>query len=223
MKVQILTVGRFHFFNLARQIHKYKKLDKIFSGYPYKYIKNEKNIPKNKYISLFNLSFYSFIFVVLFSLKKLNIKYLSKFENYLSFLLNKLVFNNFKKYIKEKTILISNSGFGLESAIKVKKLNGLFVCDRGAAHIKFQDKILRNEHLKYNINYTKITPEIINREISEYKLADVIAVPSSFVKKTFIKNGISKEKIFVNPLGVNNKIFHYHKSKKKMVHLKYFL
>ena len=211
MKVQILTIGKFHFFHLARQLDKFKKLERIYSGYPNKFIKNEKNISKKT--SLFNFSFYSIIFIFLYTLKKIDITGLKKIENYLSILIYKPIFNNFKKYIKSKSILITNSGFGLESAIEIKKTKGLFICDRGAAHIKYQDKILRKEHSKHKVLYNKITSNIIKREIEEYNLADLISVPSTFVKRTFIQYGIDKKKLFLNPYGVEKKTFYFKEKK----------
>ena len=34
MKVKLITIGRFHHFHVARQLHKFKSLDEIYSGYP---------------------------------------------------------------------------------------------------------------------------------------------------------------------------------------------
>ena len=58
--------------------------------------------------------------------------------------------------------------------------------------------------------------------MEEYKLSDYIAIPSNFCKKTFVDNGISEEKLFVNPYGVNLNNFYIkkynkHKIKKKLI------
>jgi glycosyltransferase involved in cell wall biosynthesis len=44
---------------------------------------------------------------------------------------------------------------------------------------------------------------VIKMELQEYEEADYIAVPSSFVKESFIKQGVSEQKIFLNPYGAN--------------------
>ena len=45
MKVKLITIGRFHYFHLARQLHKFKLLDEIYSGYPKFKLKDEYGIP----------------------------------------------------------------------------------------------------------------------------------------------------------------------------------
>ena len=48
MKIKILTNGRFHHFHLARQLHKRKVLDEIYSNYPRFKLKDEFGIPSDK-------------------------------------------------------------------------------------------------------------------------------------------------------------------------------
>ena len=40
-------------------------------------------------------------------------------------------------------------------------------------------------------------------KLLEYELADYISIPSSFVKKTFLEQGIEKNKLLINPYGVD--------------------
>ena len=56
---------------------------------------------------------------------------------------------------------------------------------------------------------------MIKKEIEEYDLADFICVPSQYVKETFIKYGIKKDKIIKIPYGVDLKEFCVVESKKR--------
>ena len=56
---------------------------------------------------------------------------------------------------------------------------------------------------------------MIKKEIEEYDLADFICVPSEYVKETFIKYGIKKDKIIKIPYGVDLKEFCLVESKKR--------
>lgn len=209
-KIKVVTIGRFHHFHLARQLSKYNLLDCIYSGYPKFKLKNEKNIIPNQIIS------YS-VYVILHRLAD---KYLKKFfpdfVHYLNYFSHKKLSLFVKKNINFSKIIISSSGSGLEAGREIKKKNkGIFICDRGSSHILYQKRILAKEYKKFNLNFNEMYNPSINRELEEYKIADLISVPSKFVFNSFIKMGINKKKIFLNPYGVDLKIFNPTKVKKE--------
>jgi glycosyltransferase involved in cell wall biosynthesis len=49
--------------------------------------------------------------------------------------------------------------------------------------------------------------ETIEQELAEYEIADFIAVPSAFASDTFVRRGISRTKLLVNPYGVDLSLF----------------
>ena len=75
--------------------------------------------------------------------------------------------------------------------------------ERGSTHILYQAEILKKEYSELQIKPLVPSQEIINKELEEYKLADYISVPSEFVKKTFLINGIDEKKIIKIPYGVD--------------------
>jgi starch synthase len=97
--------------------------------------------------------------------------------------------------------LIALSGSGLKSGTAVKASGGRYFCDRGSTHIRYQDKILKAEYAKWNLSYDGIDPRMIEREELEYATADAVAVPSTFVAKSFIEMGYPADKLFLNPYG----------------------
>jgi glycosyltransferase involved in cell wall biosynthesis len=98
-----------------------------------------------------------------------------------------------------------------ENSIKVAKSKGIkTILERGSTHILFQNNILQQEY-KIRGRYFEIDKKTISKEIIEYSIVDLIAVPSRFVKKTFLDNGVDANKIFVNQFGAS-KYFFFDKS-----------
>jgi glycosyltransferase involved in cell wall biosynthesis len=100
-------------------------------------------------------------------------------------------------------IYVGLSGSSLQAGIKAHQLGARYVCDRGSAHIRVQDALLREEHSLWDMSYEGIDPRTIAREEAEYAEADLITVPSIFSYRSFVKQGVSAEKLHLLPYGVN--------------------
>ena len=202
-KFLLCTPGTFHYFDLAKALHKSKQLKKIVSGYPLYKLKKY-NLPKGVIKS--------------FGLYQIVIRILFKFKiNFLNGLIKKLNMKNFlkldkisSKYITQSDIFLALSGTGLNTGIQFKKKNKIYICERASSHISHAVKILKTEYKKFGINYD-VDQKIVDREIKEYKSANFILVPSRFVQKTFAQKGIFNTKIITYPS--DNKIFYYKKER----------
>ena len=202
MKVYISVFGKFHAFDLARELDNKGHLYKIFTTYP-KYALKKYNITDDKIISLpiFEVFSRARKFVPFFFLNSY-LKNLSIIFDWICSL-----------YINSKIdVFIGWSGFAKISMIKCKKLKITTFLERGSAHIVHQRKVLKNEEKKQNVKI--FFPEyFVSKELEEYRLADQINVPSNFSKKTFPLN--LQEKLFVNSYGVDVKLFCQKKNIKK--------
>lgn len=178
----ISNPGKFHHFEVARELHKMEMLNKIICGYPWFKLKNE-DIPKNKIISL---SFNTFLTRYLYD---------GKLKDYLNINQFKKIDRVSKKYLDGTDVFLGLSGSSLETGKEAKKRNITYICERASTHINFQNDILKNEYEKLNMNYREINSWTIERELSEYENADLILVPSNFVQKTFSEKGINKTKV----------------------------
>jgi glycosyltransferase involved in cell wall biosynthesis len=196
MKVTLSTIGKFHSFDLARQLQNRKALTSIFTGYPRLKLKDEK-LPKEK------VKTFPWLQVPYMALPRtrqaLGIKVLRQWE-YLSSV-------SFDRYsatsLKDCNVFCGLSGSALLTG-KVAKSRGIaYVCDRGSSHIRFMDETMREEYDRWDIPYSGIDARVIDREEAEYALADRITVPSGFVFDSFIRKGIPKEKLRVAPYGVD--------------------
>lgn len=99
-------------------------------------------------------------------------------------------------------VFIGWSGMSLHSIRRAKELGMITILERGSSHIEIQHEILQDEYTRFGKKFS-IHPSVIKKELLEYEEADYIAVPSTFVKDSFIKKGISEKKIFLNPYGAN--------------------
>jgi glycosyltransferase involved in cell wall biosynthesis len=78
---------------------------------------------------------------------------------------------------------------------------------RGSAHIEVQDALLHEEELRSHQRIERPCRTVIEREKREYQLADRIVTLSTFAYRSFLDNGIPKEKVALLPLGVDVSAF----------------
>jgi alpha-maltose-1-phosphate synthase len=107
------------------------------------------------------------------------------------------------KSLPECDLYVGLSGSSLPAGKKAHQQGSAYVCDRGSAHIRTQDALLREEYAIWNMPYAGIDPRSIQREEAEYEEADLITVPSIFAYRSFIEQGIAAKKLRLLPYGVN--------------------
>lgn len=98
------------------------------------------------------------------------------------------------------------SGVG-EEILQGSRFADLRVCHRTSAHIRTQDRLLREEEQRTGITTERPSAWMIAREEREYALADRILVPSTFARDTFIAEGVEPERLLTVPLGVDVGMF----------------
>ncbi|MBI4887705.1 MAG: glycosyltransferase family 4 protein [Acidobacteria bacterium] len=95
------------------------------------------------------------------------------------------------------------SSYGLRAMRRARSEYGaLTVCDRGSSHIRFVDELLRAEYARYGIRFVGIEPQAIVKEETEYRESDVVVVPSTFAKRSFVAAGLDPGKVVAIPYGV---------------------
>ncbi len=195
MKVVLSTIGKFHTFDLARELHAHNALAGIYTGYPHFKLRNE-HLPK----SLINSYPYFHTPYMGFPFWHLVGKGIKQEWEYI----DRVMFDkHVAKHLPECDVFSGLSGSALATGKVVKARGNRYVCDRGSSHIRIQDTILKEEHERWGMPYTAIDPRIIAREEAEYDLADAITVPSSFVYRSFVESGIAPQKLNLIPYGVN--------------------
>ena len=195
MKIVLSSIGKFHTFDLARELFRHKVLDGIYTGYPGFKLRNE-NITSSLIhpYPYFHAPYMKFPFWdIAGNWAKQEWEYWDRvsFDRYVA------------KNIPFCNVFSGLSGSALKTGRTVKARGGVYICDRGSSHIRVQDYILEEEHARWGLPYRPIDPRIVEREEAEYELADAITVPSSFVYRSFVDCGVPSEKLQLIPYGVD--------------------
>jgi alpha-maltose-1-phosphate synthase len=195
MKVVLSTPAKFHTFDLARELHAHGVLEAIFSGYPHFKLKNE-GIPSQ----LIHTFPWVQVPYMAFPWKHL----LPKSIRWQWELLNVVPLDSWvASNMPDCDVYVGLSGASLQAGKKAHQLGAHYVCDRGSAHIRVQDRLLREEHAIWDMPFAGIDPRTIDREEAEYAEADCITIPSTFAHRSFVEQGIAPEKVRLLPYGVN--------------------
>ncbi|MGM9424853.1 glycosyltransferase family 4 protein [Hydrogenophaga sp. MI9] len=195
MRVALSTIGKFHTFDLARQLHSKGFLTSIFTGYPKFKLKNE-DIPQDLIHSFpwLHAPYMGFPYK-----HRIGKTLLEGWEY-----LDRISLSNFTaRNLPDCDIFCGLSSSALSAGILAKSRGAKYICDRGSTHIRTQDQILREEHEIWGIPYKGIDPRIIDLEEREYDASDLITVPSNFNVDSFVRQGISRQKIKKIPYGVD--------------------
>ena len=197
MIVHVSSVGRFHVFDMARQMLRLGHLGRLYTAYPKWKVDG---LPQSK------VSTFPWLFVPAAALEKLGWKQAKR-------ALNPIVIETFDHWVASHLepcdVFHCLSGFGLRAHREAKKYYGaLTVCDRGSSHILYQEEILREEYERWGIPFPPFSRYIVERELKEYKECDLITVPLSFAYRSFLEKGIPESKLAKLPYGVDLSLFH---------------
>jgi glycosyltransferase involved in cell wall biosynthesis len=208
--------GKFHNFALAEQLQRQGLLTKMYTT-----IALQKNYIIKNYIRRKDNENISPALIETNILLGFFIKIFPKFDYLWNELFDYWVLYKVKKQNNFK-IFIGWSGMSsLTFKYLSKKGCHILILERGSAHILFQDKLLRDEYKKFNKNFS-INLNVIRKEIIEYQIANIISIPSLFVKETFLKYDIPHSKLFVNHYGSSFNFDNtYHMGSKKKFTLLY--
>jgi glycosyltransferase involved in cell wall biosynthesis len=77
------------------------------------------------------------------------------------------------------------------------------VLQLASAHIATQTALLEDEARRSGVGAPGSHARVIARTLREYEEADVLAVPSAFVRRTFVEQGVPVSKIKLVPWGVH--------------------
>jgi glycosyltransferase involved in cell wall biosynthesis len=197
-KVVVSAITRYHLFDLAVAFNKIGALNSLITSYP-----------------KFRLGKYEELATVVESLPhyamalKLNNISPKNLSSNIQHLIYREYAKSTKKIFKNSggNILYGLSGFLLEC---VQNGNGdIIVVDHGSLHINEEKEIMENECCTHGFsrdgNWSK--KWLIDRMNYEFSFANKIVCCSELAKQTFIKNGVSRDKLIVNKPKINKNIF----------------
>ena len=196
MNVVLNTHGRFHSFDLARELHRHGAFAGIWTSYPRSKVANE-GLPPGTVHS--------------HPLLKLARHVLDRVPRTPKALLEEVEWRRCleidratrRGMPKNAEVLIAQSMGGLEAGRAMRARGGLYLCDRGSTHCLYQEETLVEEYARFGIDFPRLSSRKAQRELAEYAESDAILVPTGFVRQTFLDRGVAPEKVRVAPYGVD--------------------
>lgn len=196
MKVTVSTVGRFHAFDLARQLLKHDHLRCLYTGYPLRKIEPDLR-PHSR----------SFPWLVVPQMGLARYGWTSLADR-----ISELSCNTFDRWVAAQTldtdVLVIQSQSGLHSLRRAQARGIKTVCLRGSTHIAYQKQVLHEEYARHGITKPQVPDWALEKELQEYETADLIEVTSTFTRDSFVEYGVTLDKLFTAPLGVDLSLFH---------------
>jgi len=200
MRVVLSTIGKFHTFDLARELHAHGALQAIFTGYPRFKLQNEQ-LPRHL------VHCFPWVHAPYMGLPRRSL--LGTRMNQWWEYVDRITLDGYVSVRMPKCdVFVGLSGSALRSGRTASGRGAKVVCDRGSTHIRVQDRLLREEHALWGLPFGGIDPRVIEREEAEYAAADCITVPSTFNAQSFLDSGVPAAKIRRISYGVNLERFH---------------
>ena len=195
MRIAISAIGRFHMFDLARQMVRLGEEVQLYTGYP-KFKVDADLRPTTKTRSLW---------VVAEHLRR-SIPPLPRTTWWADRSLE-----DFGRWLAQNIgkadILDALAGTGLEAGRVMHDQGKPWICNRGSTHISAQKKLLEEEHNRWRVPKPYFSDEGLARCYAEYDEADAIVVPSEFARRSFLDHGVSSERLYKCPYGVDLSMF----------------
>ena len=197
MKVTIIVGGRWHAFDLARELNEKGHLHKLITNYPAWYVKKW-GIPPENIVSL------PLTFWVVKAIYKLGGEALMM---RCQWWVHRWFAKKAANHLSGSECIHGWSQWS-EPGLQWAKHQGIpTVLERSSAHILEQTRLLHEEHQRLGLKWTATHPKIQQMELREYELCNTVAVPSLFVERSFKHRSFPTEKLFRNRLGVNLSCF----------------
>jgi glycosyltransferase involved in cell wall biosynthesis len=198
VKVTVSIKGRFHAFDLAKELQRHGYLNRLITSYP-KFEVAKYGVARDKCKSLLIYEGNRIWWRAPRFVKDL-------FNG--GYYIDHVVTDSFDRHAsyrvpKDTDVFVGWSSASLHSLRQAKRLGAKTIVERGSTHILQQRAILLEEYERYGARFEFAHSKTVEKELREYEEADYIAVPSQFVKRTFLEHGVPGGKLIHVPFGVD--------------------
>ena len=193
MNVSVFTIGRFHHFDLGRQVLRLGHRLSLFTSNPRNRVDPEL-LTFSKTHPLFRIPY--------------AVGGRLGFASHL-YWLDEMLLKNLADWLERSLdvewteVFHGLDGTGPKAGRRVREAGKLWICDRGSSHILTQRELLAEEHAAWQVAPPKFSTDRLERCVAEYEEAHAITVPSQFARRSFVQHGIPAERVFVCPYGVD--------------------
>ncbi len=195
MKISIVSLGRSHLINLARLLDQREDIEVTFYTMMPKSRCKKFGYEGEVLSCLFPIGFLSVLIE--------KIPFLNPYRRSFLRIRLRLFFDRWVSWQLQKCdVLIGLNGTAVKTSLQAKKKYGaITICDQGSSHILTQDAVRRS--------YTDNEPPRLNTDymLKHYDTSDYLMTACEYVKQSDIEQGISSDRIFVNPYGVDLNVF----------------
>ena len=192
LRIAISSIGRFHMFDLTRQMVRLGQDVRLYTGYPrFKIDKDLRAVSQTRSL-----------WVLAENLRRRvappprttwwSDRSLEDFGPWLA------------RNLGDVDILDALAATGWEAGRVLHDRGKPWICNRGSTHILTQKQLLDEEHASW-----RVPPPFfdlgrpLERCLGEYAEADAIVVPSEFARRSFLDHGVSSERLYKCPYGVD--------------------
>jgi glycosyltransferase involved in cell wall biosynthesis len=109
-----------------------------------------------------------------------------------------------RSFTSKTNLFLYYNGCGLESARHVREAGGITMVEAVNSHVLYQEQIMKEEHQRLGLQWKPFHRRETRRRLLEYEEADRILVPSEFVRKSFVTQGVNEAKILKVPYPIRS-------------------
>lgn len=198
MKVAIAVKGRFHAFDLARELHRHGALHRLLTTYPRRESRRF-GIPDERVDTRIAQEIR----------RRARSKLWRGLQSEAAILGDYLRFErSAERWLPDDAdVFVGWSGSSLAALKRAKQLGIATVVERGSTHVEWARETLIPVYEAAGLRPNVAPEAIARREVQEYEAADRIAIASKFVERTFVERGVPREKLLRVPYGVDVSAF----------------
>lgn len=194
LKVTISLMGRAHGYNLAAELHKLGCLHRLMSSQP-RFRSAEWGVPSER-VRVFPT------WEVAQRLgRRLGLETRVPHFTWATFEMHD---RTVARHLEPADVVVAWYQVGLHTLRRARALGAKTVLERGSTHMAYQQDLLDEEFARFG---QKRRPgrsrRSVEKALMEYEEADAIAVPSHWVRRSFVERGVPESKLIHVPYGVN--------------------
>ncbi|HEC22423.1 MAG TPA: hypothetical protein ENI95_05860, partial [Chloroflexi bacterium] len=183
LEVIVSSGGQFHAYHLARGVQRAGYLKRFITTL---YDKHETDLDRSRVRQIILPELIGQVIWRLPGAGSLYLSYLAR-DNLFDWLA--------RRHVDGGDIFHVFNHFGLFSMRKARRLGMRTIVERSAAHAVVHHRLLSEEYARYGLRFPAASRMLIRKHVQEYEEADAIMVPSDFVWRTMVTQGIPESKL----------------------------
>jgi glycosyltransferase involved in cell wall biosynthesis len=196
--VVVSLQGRFHGFDLARELHAQGLLLRLMASQPVSRVA-QWGIPREKIRSTTRYDALQRLATLLRVERRIPNLFRFSYDQF-----DRAI----ARRIEPADLVVAWSGMALHTLRRARSQGARTVVERGSAHIAYQCDIIDDELRRWGIDGAPTAdPWMLEKELREYEEADAIGIASDFVRRSFVAKGVPESKLIQVPYGVDLRAF----------------